>query len=92
MQHWAKAYIGSEGWPDPKTDELLSGVPGLEVVDTQYLLMRLGMRTLKPDKRLRSVFGNLDIQVQDDIDLVKKGHEIASLLGVDPLVLDQLFW
>ena len=92
MQHWAKAYITSDGWPDPKTDDLLSGVSGLEVVDTQYLLMRLGMRTLKPDKRLRSVFRNLEIPVEDDMDLVKKGHEVASLLGVYPLVLDQLFW
>jgi len=92
MQDWAKVYMGTDGWPDPKSDELLSGISGLDVVDTQYLLMRLGIRTLKPDNRLRSVFRNLEIPFDDDIDLVKKGHEVAYLLGIDPLVLDQLFW
>jgi hypothetical protein len=95
MQHWAKAFRSSDGWPDPRTDELLEGTTGLggmDVIDSQYLLMRLGIRTLKPDNRLRLVFANLEIAFKDEIDLVLKGHELAEMVGVDPLVLDQLFW
>ena len=92
MQRWAKKYSESNGWPDPATDELLKGVPGLTLVDVQYLLMRLGVRTVKPDNRLKLVLRNLDIQFKDDIELVKKAHELADILGLDPLVFDQMFW
>jgi hypothetical protein len=92
MKRWAGKYRESKGWPDPGTDELLKGVPGLTIIDVQYLLMRLGVRTVKPDNRLKLVLRNLEIQFKDEVELVKKAHELADILGLDPLVFDQMFW
>jgi hypothetical protein len=92
MERWAKKYRESKGWPDPNTDELLKGVSGLTIIDVQYLQMRLGIRTVKPDNRLKLVLRNLDIKFKNDIELVLKAHEIADILGLDPLVFDQMFW
>ena len=92
MQRWAKKYRESKGWPDPTTDDLLKGVPSLTIIDIQYIQMRLGVRTVKPDNRLKLVLNNLNIHFKDEIELVKKAHELADIIGVDPLIFDQLFW
>jgi hypothetical protein len=54
--------------------------------------MRLGVSTVKPDNRLKMVFGHLDIPFDDEVDLIHKAHELAEYLSIDPLVFDQMFW
>lgn len=92
MQHWAGKYLSSEGWPDPNDNELLKGIQGLDIVSVQYLLQRLGQKTVKPDNRLRLVFTNLEIPFENEIDLIQKGHLLAEHLGLDPLTFDLMFW